>query len=80
MNVSERSVYSAMELLATGRDDLVQAVQAGTMSMNAALKAAKPETYGPRKRSALEQLKASWKVASEVERTEFLGWLSAQQT
>jgi hypothetical protein len=45
MNVSERSVYRAREVLATGRDDLFAKVLAGELSVLAALKIAKPEKY-----------------------------------
>lgn len=79
MNVSERSVYSAMELMATGRDDLVLAVQAGKMSVHAALKAAKPSAHAARKRSILDQLKRSWEAASEQDRAVFLDWISGQR-
>lgn len=72
MNVSERSVYMAKELLATGRDDLSAAVLSGTMSLLAALRIAKPEKYGPKRKDGLAVLRRAWATASENERDAFL--------
>jgi hypothetical protein len=45
-NVSERMIYSALELIRTGREDICDEVIAGRLKMHAALKLAKPEKYG----------------------------------
>jgi hypothetical protein len=45
MNISERMVYMARELVATGREDLLEQVEAGKLSTLGALKLAKPEKY-----------------------------------
>jgi hypothetical protein len=74
MNVSERLVYMALELQRTGREDLVQAVKQGRMTVLAALKIAKPEKYckfAARKPT----LKQAWQAANEDERRTFLDWL-----
>lgn len=47
MNVSERLVYMARRLLRSGRDDLVEAVDRGEMTVHAALKAALPRLTHP---------------------------------
>ena len=41
--------YKAKELIATGREDLGGAVEAGKISLHRALRLAKPEKYGRRK-------------------------------
>jgi hypothetical protein len=46
MNVSERGVYMARELVPTGREDLCAEVQASRLTTLGALKIAKPEKYG----------------------------------
>lgn len=73
MNVSERSVYSAMKVrrLAEeqGRPDIVAAVERGDMSINAALK----ELAAPSAPAdGIGALRRAWKRASEAERLEFL--------
>jgi hypothetical protein len=45
-NVSERMIYSARELIRTGREDIIAEVMAGRLKMHPALKLAKPEKYG----------------------------------
>jgi hypothetical protein len=76
MNVSERMVYMARELLATGCEDLCEGVQQGRMSLLAAVKAAKPEKYlKTRSEQPLSRLKSEWQKASEAQRATFLQWL-----
>ena len=72
MNVSERSVYMAGELMRTGRHDLVAAVEAGTLKLHAALKAARPARQ-PRSK-AVDKLRAAWVRASPEDRAAFLAW------
>ena len=74
MNVSERSVYSARKLLASGRDDLVAEVEAGRMSLHAALNLARPSKYDERK-DGLKALRRSWQQATDGERASFLAGL-----
>lgn len=75
-NVSERMIYMSRELLRTGRDDLVAKVDAGQMTVLAALREAKPAKYRGES-DRLKALKAAWLKASEEERGAFLvsiGW------
>jgi hypothetical protein len=58
------------ELIATGREDLVAAVEQGKMSIAAALKIAKPKKYD-RKTIGLQTLILAWERASEDDRAEF---------
>jgi hypothetical protein len=71
MNVSERSVKKAIELLKSGRSDLIAAVEAGSVSLHRALKLAKPEKYD-KPRDGLKALVLAWHKANEVERHLFL--------
>ena len=52
MNVSERQVYLAKELLRTGQDDLADRVMAGELTTLGALKIAQPEKYAPKPEGA----------------------------
>ena len=71
MNVSERGVYMAIELLGTDRDDLITAVKRGEIKLHAALVVAKPERYGKAK-NGLSALTRAWRSATEGERVTFL--------
>lgn len=75
MNVSERMVKMAIELMKTGRNDLFLAVEGGTMSMHRALKLAKPEKYD-KPQDRLKVFKSSWNRATEAERLLFLNWVN----
>jgi hypothetical protein len=70
MNVSERQVYLAKELVATGREDLVDTIMAGRMSLPAALKIAKPAKYD-RRRNRYHDLVKAWNACSEDQRAAF---------
>jgi hypothetical protein len=74
MNVSERGIYMARELVATGREDLCQSVERGEITVLAALKIAKPEKY-TRQQSRLEHLKRQWSAASLDEQVAFMDWI-----
>ncbi|MBB3018610.1 lipopolysaccharide biosynthesis protein [Microvirga lupini] len=73
MNVSERSVYSAMKIhrlaKAQGRQDIIHAVEQGRMSINGALKQL---TATNPKQDRLAAICRAWKQASEQERLDFL--------
>jgi hypothetical protein len=72
MNVSERMVYMARELMQTGRADLCAAVESGKLTILAALKEAKPERYCAPDRA--ERLRRLWNSLSEAERADFIAW------
>ncbi|MHC2273540.1 uncharacterized protein YccT (UPF0319 family) [Bradyrhizobium diazoefficiens] len=74
MNVSERLVYMVGELRATGRYDLLQAVERGDMSVLGALKLAKPEKYARPKKVTMRQLQTAYLAADERTKLEFLAW------
>jgi hypothetical protein len=74
-NVSERSIYMAGELLRTGRSDLNEAVEAGRMTLLAALREAKPEKYGKKASDNFKTLQKAWLKASRDERILFRAWL-----
>lgn len=74
MNVSERSVYMVGELMATGRQDLLQAVERGDISILGALKLAKPDKYAKPKRVSLRQLQKHYLGADERTKQQFLIW------
>jgi hypothetical protein len=79
MNVSERMVYMARELMATNRSDLVTKVEAGRMTMLGALKLAKPQKYGPKPGAGLKAIIVAWNKATEEERAWLLAKLGADQ-
>lgn len=72
--VSVRMIYLARQLIATGRDDLVEKVRAGGMTMNRALIEAGAKPPPDNKSQALF---AAWNLASDAERQAFIDWLSA---
>ena len=74
MNVSTRSVYDAMRLRRTGREDLIARVEAGELTLHRALILAGVK----RERSRLDAMKAAWAGASEGDRAAFLQWVLAQ--
>ena len=78
MNVSERTVYMARELLQTGRADLCAACERGEISLLAALRAAKPEKY--RRAPNPGTLVKAWQRASEAERQALLSYLQGAST
>jgi hypothetical protein len=73
MNVSERTVYTAKELLATGRDDLIEQVEAGKLKLFRALKLAKPEKYAPASPDPARYLALvkAWNACTDDERALF---------
>jgi hypothetical protein len=73
MNVSERSVYSALKLERSGRDDLVTAVERGELSLHAALKQLEPA----RRPNTIKPLVAAWNAATVAERITFLAAIDA---
>ena len=76
MNVSERLVYDCRRLERTGRQDLVDAVVRGEMSVTAALIAA-----GARQRRSptWARLVAAWNAAADEERQRLLQICSADE-
>jgi len=70
MNRNERSAYMSKELVATERQDLIDAVENAEISLKAALRIAKPEKYD-RKSVGLQSLILAWRMADENEREEF---------
>jgi hypothetical protein len=72
MNVSERLVYMSRELMATGREDLCQAVARGEMTTHAALKTAKPEKYDKPKPTSWDRLVRAWNSATDEDRDRFV--------
>ncbi len=68
MNVSERSVYMAMKVLRSGRQDLIDAIDKGEISTNKAVSMlenkAKPTKY--------DRLVKAWNACSEEEKARFL--------
>ena len=77
MNVSERQVYLARELVATGREDLVDSLMAGRMSLPAALRIAKPEKYD-RRRNRYHDLVRAWNSCTEDQRAAFVAQIMRQ--
>jgi hypothetical protein len=80
MNVSERSVYRAKELIATGREDLADEIMAGRLTLLGALKIAKPEKYGAGRNyqpgaDKYAALVKAWNNCDEDERARFIGSL-----
>lgn len=69
-NVSERSIYMARELGATGRADLEERVMAGELSILGALKLAKPEKYD-RKPDRMATLVKAWNACTDDQRNMF---------
>ena len=82
MNVSERSVYRARELIRTGRADLEAEVMAGKLSLLGALKAAKPEKYGHERNmrpgdDRYDALVRTWNACDDDGRARFIVKLRA---
>ena len=77
MNVSERSVYLARELIRTGREDLCAKVEAGQLKILDALRLAKPEKYVKR-RDRLRELRNVWRLATSEERAAFLSTMRGE--
>jgi hypothetical protein len=71
MNVPERSVYMARELIRTGHEDLCAEVEAGRMKISKALAIALPDKYGKRP-DRVRALIGAWNRASESDRAAFL--------
>jgi hypothetical protein len=67
-NISERTIYYARRLMRSGRDDLVQAVQRGEMTINAALRI----IDGPKPIDRYANLVKAWNAASDDDRARFL--------
>lgn len=70
--VSERTMYDAIKLRRSGREDLGERVRSGEISINTALVLA-----GLRQKpGAVAKLKRGWLNASASERIEFAEWLT----
>jgi hypothetical protein len=80
LNVSERGVYNACELMQTGRADLIDRVWAGEMSVRGALKLAKPEKYAPKPVSEVryDALVTAWNACTEDQRAVFVAQIQHQ--
>jgi hypothetical protein len=72
MNVSERSVWNASKLIASGREDLCQQVLNGTLRLNAALGLAYGTAKPKADRSRFAALCRAWNAASEDDQGRFL--------
>ena len=74
LNVSERGIYNARELVRTGRADLIDRVWAGEMSVRGALKLAKPEKYTPKPVGEVryDALVKAWNACTEDQRAAFV--------
>jgi len=68
MNVSERQLYKSGKLLASGRQDLIEAVEFGKMTLHAAFSAL--DATPPRK-DGLKALVRAWNAATVEERVVF---------
>jgi hypothetical protein len=64
MNVSERTIYNAKRLLRHNRPDLVARVEAGTMSVSAALRIVE----GKAKPTSWDRLVRTWNSATDDDR------------
>jgi hypothetical protein len=76
-NVSERSVYMAKELVATGREDLADKVHLGKLSLLGALKLALPHKYGSGRNyrpgdDRYDALIRAWNACDEREKSRFI--------
>jgi hypothetical protein len=74
MNISERGVYNARELMRTGRADLIDRVWAGKLSVRGALKLAKPEKYASKTEGEVrwDALVKAWNAVTEDQRAAFV--------
>jgi hypothetical protein len=75
-NVSRRSIFNARELVATGRNDLCEAVERGEIRLTEALRIAKPKKYGAGGRDCLKEIQRAWKAATPEERGIIILWLA----
>lgn len=69
MNVSERSIYTATRILRSGRQDLIEKIERGEMSLHAATRIFDGNDKQPDRFAALCR---AWNKASEAERLLFL--------
>ncbi|WP_395020189.1 hypothetical protein [Dongia sp.] len=70
--VSERLIWSSLELQRSGREDLIRAVERGQMTVHQALKQARSPRNARPSKPALPALRSAWGRASEAERAAFL--------
>jgi hypothetical protein len=80
MNVSERLVYMAIALRRSGRQDLIESVERGELSINAALKIANGKPSANLQKDTYAALVRAWNRATEDEQGRFLvavGWRDA---
>jgi hypothetical protein len=68
-NISERTVWKSVELLTSGREDLIREVDAGRMTLHRAMKIAKPERYDRQKPNPIA---AAYLKAGLEEREDFI--------
>jgi hypothetical protein len=73
--VSERLIYLTRKLLRSGRDDLVQAVERGEITIHRALQI----LAGPRPKDGLTPLIRAWNSATEAERSAFIRLLTGEK-
>jgi hypothetical protein len=72
--VSERSMYTAIGIVRSGRQDIIAAVERGEMSLH---KASKIVSCTP-DRTRLDRLVTAWRLASDHAREQFLDWVAAR--
>lgn len=80
VGASRRAVQRARKVMDSGRDDLVEAVDKGEMSVHAATEIVRREVIGeppapaPDMSIAQKNLRKWWMKATDEERVEFIGW------
>ena len=75
--VSERMVYMARELMATGQSDLIAKVDSGALTLHGALKLALPQKYGSGRNyrpgdDHYDALIRAWNACDEREQSRFI--------
>jgi hypothetical protein len=70
--VSERSMYTAISIRRSGRQDVIAAVERGEMSLH---KASKIINATPG-RTRLDRLVTAWRLASDGDRRRFIDWIA----
>ncbi len=68
MNVSERSIYMASKVLRSGRQDLIDALEKGELSINKAVSMLENRP----KLTKYDRLVKAWNICSEEEKSRFL--------
>jgi hypothetical protein len=74
MNVSPRLVHQARKLQSSGRQDLIQAVSNGRMTVGAALRA----LAGTAPPNRIARFKAIWRNCTQAERGAIVDWINDQ--